>query len=252
MKKILFSQIILLSFLLSIAGIVKAQTTIQQDSFIVAIEPSSSTHGSDTLLWVQDSLNACNDTRVTYLQVDVTGLNVNTAQLTLTAGPIVSAGSDSAMITLYGVDDIAGGVTGVNTGNDIDPPIASDGGTTVIQSVAGPNAVNDTIVFGAAHPTTSNLGNYIAAQAAGDGIATFALSFSSGCGAGSTTATFQSLEDAGGQGPSLTMWNPTSINLNSAGASASTTNNPLTWLAIALPLFAAITILVLRRRQSTV
>lgn len=244
MKKFLITQMILLSFLFAIVGIVKAQTTIEQDSYVIIAEPPGANHSADTLIWAQDSLNSCNDTRVAYLQVDVTGLDVNTGQLILTAGPLVAG--PSVTLTLYGVADIPGGVNGVNTGNDVDPPIASDSDTVLIQSVSAPSAANEPVVFGAAHPTTSNLGDYIAAQASGDGIATFALKHSAGCGAGSTTTVFHSLESA--NPPVLNIWNPTAVSLE--GFSAANNNNSFIWLALALPLIVVLSIILLRRRDS--
>ncbi len=255
MRKKSFAVGLTVLALLSISVIVYAQSVSKQDSYIVVTQPSSTTHGSETTFWVQDSTTSCNDTRIAYLQADLTpysAAEIESVTLTIKSGggPVTSSG---ATLTLYGVSDISGGVNGVNTGNDIQPPIADDSGTEVIQQVAAPTGADQTITFGAAFVgvgdggNASNLADYMKTQAGG--IATFALSFSAGCANTSSTAVFYSLEHAtAGNRPSLTIWNPTSISINAFSAEMQSESS-LLWLAIALPLCLGVILLILRRRQ---
>lgn len=234
--------------LLSASVIVYAQSVSKQDSYIVVTEPSTTTHGTATTFWVQDSTTSCNEARVGYLQADLTpysAAQIESATLVLTSGggPVTAGG---ATLTLYGVNDISGGVTGVNTGNDIDVPIASASGTEVVENVPAPSAAGQTVTFGAAYPNNSSaLVTYLKSQAGG--IATFALSLSAGCGNTSTTAVFASLENATvANRPSLTLWNPTAVSIDAFSAQTQS-GNLFVWLALAVPLLVVGALLIFRR-----
>ncbi|MCB9434561.1 MAG: hypothetical protein H6668_21560 [Ardenticatenaceae bacterium] len=95
-------------------------------------------------------------------------------------------------------------------------------------------------------PTSTQLRDYLRAQADGDDVVSIAVRMT-GCPTGTSIIRLEDSEGGISVAPVLTMLNPTAIQLNNTEASDGT-NTSFIWLAIALPLFVFMVVLILRRR----
>lgn len=148
-------------------------------------------------LSVAASTASCNPTHTTYLQWDLSDIpeieTVLTATLTLTATS--ASGTSSAQLSLYETGDTW--TEDTLTYNNA-PPVETLIETVTAPSVGNPPALA-TITFDSAA-----LATYVDDQAHADGLASFALRFSAGCGPLLTLARFGNTE-SGANGPNLAL-----------------------------------------------
>jgi uncharacterized repeat protein (TIGR01451 family) len=169
-------------------------TLPSQDTFVRVTAPDTNFDTQD--LAVAASKAGCTPTDTTYLQWDLSDIDdietVLTATLTLTA--TFADGTSSAQLSLYETDD-AWTEDYLNYNNA--PSVG-----TLIETVAAPlpgyPPSPAIVAFNSVTLTT-----YIDTQAHGDGVASFALRFSDGCGT-LTLALFDDTE-SGTNGPGLVL-----------------------------------------------
>lgn len=167
----IFSRIALVAVMVAAtAGIASAAFTGPYVDTWVVVGGANNPTGKT--LWVQDSLNTCNDSQIIYFQFDASQFaTVSGASLTLTSIPDPIGVDTTPKLSLYGVADFdPATLTGSNA-----PTTA---GLTAIQTLNVPPATNngDQFLFGGAH---DGLRAYIQSQAGG--VVTLALSFSADC-----------------------------------------------------------------------
>ena len=99
------SRLVLVTMLLAVtSGIASAAFTGPYvDTWVVV---GGANNPSGKTLWVQDSLNTCNDSQIIYIQFDASQIQTVTgASLTLTATPDPIGVDTTPKLSLYGVAD---------------------------------------------------------------------------------------------------------------------------------------------------
>ena len=151
------SRLVLVTMLLAVtSGIASAAFTGPYvDTWVVV---GGANNPSGKTLWVQDSLNTCNDSQIIYIQFDASQIQTVTgASLTLTATPDPIGVDTTPKLSLYGVADFdPATLTGSNA-----PTTA---GLTPIQTLSVPPTTNNgaLFTFGGAH---DGLRAYVQSQA---------------------------------------------------------------------------------------
>ena len=243
MKKVIL--IMMLLILLPVA-IVFAATVATEDSYVSATSGQTGTNFDGNNIQVaSSSVGSCVPSRTTYMKFNLSAVNgevsnnTTSSNLTITAN-FVQSGSNGSL-SLYRVTDDTWDETTITNANA--PALGAEIMTAAVPSGTG------SVVF-----SSAALNTYLNEQSAfvgggdataGDNTASFALRIT-GCTNLANVVQFNAQEIA--NGPTLNLFNPTAVHIANISTGDGNGVSPFIWLAIALPLFVVVAVLVMRRR----
>lgn len=220
-----------------------------QDTYARLSSPGSN-YGTDPNLWAEGSSDsgACIDTRVSYLQWDLSNPATGTiSNATLTMRVNFSSGDLSgAQLALYEASDKqADGTTDWTEGNvnwDNRPILGNQIQAVTIPEVNPEPAAS--VTFNAAA-----LATYLQGQLNGDKKASLAIKIVGNCGGATVNAVMDSAETTSGATPNLNMTGPNSVTLNDMSANTGV-NWPLYVGLVAVVVALGGFVLMAARRRS--
>lgn len=250
MKKLI---VILFLLLLLPVAVVFAATVASADSYVSTFTGQTGTNFNGNNLQVAASnVSTCNASNTTYMKFDLSAVNgevsndTTNSNLTLTVN-FVQSGS-TGTLTLYRLPEV---VPPADEDAWIETTITNDNAPAPgaeVATVAVPTGVG-TVTF-----IDPRLNAYLNEQSAyvgggdtnaGDNVASFVLRIT-GCSGNLNAVRFNAREVT--NGPTLNLFNPTAVHIANISTGDGNGVSPFIWLAIALPLFVVVAVLVMRRR----